>query len=1854
MKSIITGLMILLLIIASACGRKEKAGQQSAKSVEVPLPNIPLDKGYSEYISGYTSGIISASASVEIRFTPEFAAKANKITSGLFSFEPNIKGKTEWKDDLTLVFTPSRHLEPGKVFTGGLELGKLGEVKERLKVFPLRIQTVRKDFSVKFGSLECPAEGSGYNLSGEIVSSDYIENDEAEDYIKAKLGGSSLPVVWEHSEGTSHKFVIKDIERGNKPETLHIYWDGSSYDVKQKGSAEYTVPAAGSFCVIDAIVLPDENQKIEISFSEPLDASQEPEGLIHFEPASDVSVSVRSNIISVFPSVKLIGDINLIVESTVRNSKGKPMDARFSKAFDFSTLAPQIKMEGEGVIIPGTKNLIFPFKAVNLKAVDLRIIKIYENNLPWFLQEYDLNGGYSLKRFGRPVYSGKVELNSEAARSGGWNLYTIDLSDYIEVEPGVLYKVELGMRKSYSLYPGLNAGEKSKFEELLEMQEASGNDNWDDPNYYYDNESEDLYYSLNYEWTDRNDPSKDAYYNPDRSVSRNVLGTNLGIMAKLGGDNNLHVTVSDIPSAGQVQGVTVDAYDYQLQVITTGTTEKDGSVSLFCPRKPFLIIATKDEDRSYLKTNEGSSLSLSSFDVGGSQAEKGLKAFIYGERDVWRPGDSIYLSLFIKEMINDLPPDHPVQFELINPLEQKVDNQVQKPEGKNLLVFATSTSPDAVTGNYKAVFRIGGATFTKRVRIETIKPNRLKINLKFDDGILKGYDSEIPGSMNVRWLNGTVAKNLKASVEYLLKQSKTEFPKYKQYIFDDPVNQFRSETVTAFEGSVDENGDAKIKFKPSENIVAPGMLNAVFTVKVAEPGGDESIIQTVCKYSPYHVYAGINFPGLSDKERMLYTDVENEVKVVTVDEEGDPVNSEAELSVYKLSYRWWWESDDEELANYLGNSYYKPVFTKKIRTSGGSGSLSFNIPKNEWGRYLVKVSTPGGHTTGRVLLIDWPWEYGSKGKTDGATLLSVSADKEKYAPGEEVKLSFPSPENSKVIVSLENSTGVVDQIFTTSEKGNTEVKFTVKPEMAPNIYASVTIIQPHKQTVNDMPMRLYGVTAVMVEDPQTRLSPVIKMPDEIRSQQAVTIEVSEKNKMPMSYTLAIVDEGLLDITGFRTPDPWDHFYSREALGVRTWDLYDLILGAYGGTLERIFAIGGDETVADRTANKVKRFIPVVKFLGPLQIGAGETAKHKISLPRYTGSVRVMVIAGNGRAYGKTEKTVAVKDPLMLLATAPRVISPEEKVTLPLTLFVQKEGITEVNLKAESNEMISFPENTKTLNVSGTGEKETEFTFTVGKKTGKAKIKVTASGGGESAVYELEIEVRSPNPPETRSEFKVVKPGEKWQTSFNPFGIEGSNSASLEISQLPTLNLEKRLDYLIQYPHGCSEQITSKVFPQLWLNDLYSADNEKIKAAGTNIKEGVNMLVSRQMPDGGIALWPGAYQPDTWVTSYAGHFLLEAERKGYVLPSGFRQKWVSFQQKKAREWSYDQKFRYSANDQAYRLFTLALAGQPEKGAMNRLRETTGIPQLSKWLLAASFALTGRSDAAVSLLDMRNLSTENDYWYYYYGSEERDKAIVLYTLVLLKDDEQAFQLVNEICNKFNSDNWYSTQTLSWGICAYVKWAGSVPGDKNSPSKAAITVNGEKTERVLPQDKIWSEELKISGNNNQLTVGNLSERPLYLTLTRKGIALVSDQTKSEKGIEMKVSYLSRDMKPIDQKVLEQGTDFIMVVKVSNNSYTTIENMALSEMVPSGWEIQNTRLFEAETGIKEGRYDYRDIRDDRVITYFPLGPGDVKEFVLILTAAYRGEFFQPSVYCEAMYSSDYYSRYPGTSVKVNGQKLK
>ena len=527
-----------------------------------------------------------------------------------------------------------------------------------------------------------------------------------------------------------------------------------------------------------------------------------------------------------------------------------------------------------------------------------------------------------------------------------------------------------------------------------------------------------------------------------------MIASNIGLLAKRGIDNQLLVVATNLLSAQPQPGTDISVFDYQAQLISTGSTGADGTVILKPDRTPFLLVAKNGTDIGYLKISDEASLQLSRFDVGGSEVQKGLKGFLYGDRGVWRPGDSLFISLIIEDKINQLAPDHPVVFELYTPTEQLEQKCVLPLQG-NITTLKTATKSDAPTGNWRLVAKVGGAEFTKRIRIETVKPNRLKILLNTKPEQLQAGTNQ--ASLNAKWLHGAPAVSLKAKVEMLLKKKKTEFPKFANYSFDSQVVKFESAEQTIFDGKLNENGDVSFPINVGALTNAPGKLEAVFTTRIFEPGGDFSISQFNKQVSPFNRYVGMRFPDEDPRRAMLSCGKVNDLELVVVNSDGNPVESSVDISVYKINWRWWWDAAEDYLGNYVTQEHYKPFLTRKLTTSSGKSTLKFNIENKDWGRYLFIAKLPDGHSVSRTVYVDWP--YGSSaGQKGGATMLSFAADKEKYKVGEEISLSFPSSKDGKALVTIENGTSVLDKFWIETGSGQTKVKFRAKPEMVPNIY----------------------------------------------------------------------------------------------------------------------------------------------------------------------------------------------------------------------------------------------------------------------------------------------------------------------------------------------------------------------------------------------------------------------------------------------------------------------------------------------------------------------------------------------------------------------------------------------------------------------------------------------------------------------------------------------------------------------------------------------------------------------------------------------------------------------------------
>ncbi len=1815
-----------------------------------------VNPAFARYIGAYTTGIISKQSAIRIQLAGDVNvthAVNEPVAEDVFSFSPSIAGKAFWVDATTLEFRPEKNLEPGKRYTGKFKLGKVMSVPSDLKVFEFTFEVIKPSFEVELLGLRTAGNSrEKMQYTGVVRTSDAEEVQAVEKLVTAQYDGPKTNISWQHDVANrTYRFTIGDITRKSVAAKLHILWDGTPIRSDLKGSQEVEVPAIGDFKVLDIQPRYEPEEHVLVQFSCPLLPTQPLEGLIGISGQTDLRYTIEGSEVKVFAPGRLEGNYTVVVNEGIQSTYEDRLDKSFTGSVTFENRLPSVTIPGKGVIMPQSGKLVMPFEAVGLNAVDVVVIRIYENNIPQYLQRNSLNGDNELRRVASPVAEKTIRLDTDKSLNlRHRNRFNLDLEQIIKAEPGAIYRVRIGFRKAYALYT-CKEGEGSSEDEST--REYYGEEIDEDDAFWRRYED---YYPYGYNWDERESPCTNSYYNHNRWATRNIISSNIGLIAKRGNDNSMVVAVTDIRDAKPISGVDLSLLDYQNQVIFTTKSDGDGFAKFDLKRKPFLLVAKRDNERGYLKLDDGSSLPLSRFDVKGEEVQHGMKGFLYGERGVWRPGDSLFLTFLLEDKEGKLPANHPVTMELFNPKGQLYKRINQHVSLNGFYNFNTVTDADAPTGSWVAKVKVGGAEFSRNVRIETVKPNRLKVKLDFGSQQSLVKDQQPKGTLTAAWLFGAPAQSLKAKVDVSLTSSHTTFPKFDGYHFDDPTESFSTENKTIFDGSLSEDGAAPVSASIPVGERAPGVLKANFEVKVFEPGGDFSIDHFSMPYHVFDSYVGVSAPEGNRLTGMLVTGKTHSVSIVNVDANGKLKggSSNVEVQLYKIRWRWWWDESEDDISNFTNDSYNQLISTDQVTLRGGKGSWNLLVHEPSWGRYLIRVKDlESGHITGQSVYIDWPnyEERLMKENPTEASMLVFTASKTKYNVGEDIVLTIPSSEGGRGLISVESGSKVLKTDWVTTEKGQTVYRFKAEPNMSPNIYVNVSLLQPHAQTVNDLPIRMYGTIPVLVEDPNTILKPVIALPETLRPESNASISVSEAGGKPMTYTVAIVDEGLLDLTRFRTPDAHSVFYAREALGVKTWDLFDFVIGAWGGDLERILSIGGDEGL-NRGASQAKanRFKPVVKFMGPFYLKKGEKQTHTFQLPPYIGSVKAMVVAGQAGAYGNADKTASVKKPLMLLATAPRVLGPGETIQLPVTVFGLEPHVRQANVTLTSNPYFEVVgEATKIVSFPKPGEQLVYFDVKIRNLVGIGKFKVVATSGKERAEENVELDVRNPNPFTTNVIEKTMEPGGTWSAPFAPVGMAGTNTGVLEVSTIPALNLEKRLKFLIQYPHGCVEQTTSGVFPQLALNTIMDLSDRQKAEVDQNIKSGINRLKSFQLTDGGLSYWPGNTDADEWGTNYAGHFMIEAQARGYTLPPGFLEGWRKFQKNKAVSWA-PSTTNFSGGDlvQAYRLYLLALAKTPELGAMNRLKEFQYLSVAAKWRLAAAYKLAGQAEAASALV--RGLSTTVQPYNQLggtFGSTLRDKAMILETLTILGQRNTAAGLLKEVAFDLGQEQWYSTQTTAYALIAVSKYCGT-----NKGSKMAFSYNlSGATGNISSESYLSQIPVAFKGNNN-VTVQNKGQNVLYARLILRGQPEAGQNPYADNQpdvMTMTVQYNTRTGKPIGIEQLKQGTDFVATVTVHNpGKRGYYEQLALSQVFPSGWEIINTRLMGNDSTLRMSPYTYRDIRDDRVYTYFNLEESKTHTYQVLLNAAYLGRYYLPATSVEAMYDNTIHAFTPGKWIEV------
>jgi alpha-2-macroglobulin len=1829
------------LLLVTACGDSGN------------VPDVgPQDPLWEPVIAQHSRGEISRRDPIRIVFTRDVAddEQIGSSASEALSVRPSIEGSVTFTSASEIMIVPAEELGPGTAYVVTVHASGLRRVSPELDRYQFVVRVMEQGLDVAVGGLSPdPDDGARLVLTGRVTTADVDEPERVEGLVRARFRGQDLAVRWNHDfSGRGHDFTVEGIARGDSEETLTLAWDGAPLGVETSETREVTVPAVGVFAVTRVVAVQGERQYVLVEFSDPLDDGQNLTGLLSLGGA-DFTSGVEGNQIRVYPAEVVSGDVSVVLQPGIRSAVGTRLEQMREASITFAQTKPGVRFAGTGNILPRMDPLTVPIEAVNVHSVQLTAFAVEDVKMGQFLQTNALDGEGELGRVGRYLWRRTLPLASPIADQ--WNRYLLDVSDLMGDQEWGMVRLALSIHRGNSTYacseedlavPVMREAPLADVEDFSyqAMRGWSGMESQYDP-------------TVSVSFEDRDDPCRDAYYrfSGQTTAGRNYIASNLGILAKRDELGFTLVTTTSLETSEPEPGVEVTFMSFQDRPITTVTTGPDGMARLELEATPFYALAEKGDDRGYLRMSAGGALSTSHFDVGGVAVTGGLKGFVYGERGVWRPGDTLHLT-FVSQHDGEMPESHPATMQVFNPRGQLVRSITNTTPTNGFYPFRFATDSEAPTGAWSAAVSVGGSRFTKALTIETVVPNRLRVDLDAGGASRLFGDEEIEFGLFGQWLSGAIARELRADVEVRLRPLTTRFETFPGYGFDDPARSFSGEAQRIFEGELDESGRASFAATITPSGDPAGFVSAAFTSRVFERGGAFSTSRSAIPYSPYTRYVGVRVPEGS-RRGMLVTDTTHMIDVATVDAEGAPLAvSDLRVTVYKMQWRWWWDRSGESMAQYATSEHRAVVDSGTVATTAdGRASWPLRIDYPQWGRYLIRVcDAGGGHCSGQVFYMDWPGWAGRPQQQSGvgASVLSLAADAEEYSVGQVARIELPEAEQGRALVTVENGSRILDARWVELTEGRNRFEVPITDAMAPTAYLSVTLIQPHAGRDNDRPLRLYGVIPLAVSDPATRLTPVIQVAEEWRPDRQVPVRVSEASGRPMTYTLAVVDEGLLDLTNFQTPDLHAHFYQKERLGVRTWDVFDHVVGAYGGALERLLALGGGDA-EDVEETEPSRYPPVVRYHGPFDLAPGATDEHQVDLPQYIGAVRVMVVAGRDGAYGRADESVFVREPLSLLATLPRVVGPEEEITLPVSLFAMTEDVREATVRVETDELFEVVGSpSETVAFSAPGEEMAFLRLRVGSELGTGRILVTATSGEHNTRSEIFLTVRSPNPMTVRQQVSEIAPGERWAPQVVPHGLPGTNRSVLEVTTLPPLNLETRLRHLTRAPYGNIEHMVSSVFPQLWLPGLIRMDQERRDSVDARIRTVTDRIRGYQLPDGSMSYWPGgmasgAYDAQaSWTTNYVGHFLIEAEKRGYYVAPTMKSAWVDHQRATAQAWRVGGEV--PAMDHAYRLYTLALAGRADMGAMNRLRASDERGYVSSWYLAAAYGLAGLRDVGLEVARQAERQVpEYGRPGWSFGSRFRDLAVRLTALVALEMDAEAEEVAREISAALYSNRWLSSHTIAYALLAMAQMY-DVDGSGGGFAFGFGQDGATAREVASPTPVYTSELVGLDDTGEAIEVVNTTDRTLYASVMSEGMPATGDEIAAAEGLSIDVRYLTPQGTPVNERSLVQGTDLMVRVTVSNPSPTRLDNLALEHRMPAGWEILNARL----TDEGQAPFQHQDVRDDRIFTYFSLDAGRSQTFTTLLNASYLGTYHLPTVSVEAMYDGTKYARTAGYRIAV------
>jgi len=1351
-----------------------------------------------------------------------------------------------------------------------------------------------------------------------------------------------------------------------------------------------------------------------------------------------------------------------------------------------------------------------------------------------------------------------------------------------------------------------------------------------------------------------------------------VTLTDLGVIARQG-SNGTVVFLNSLRTARPVSGATVSFISTNNQLMGTATTDGQGVARYDSvagsPFKLGLVTATRETDFTFLNL-KSSLVETSRFEVGGASDNAAhYQAFLYGERDLYRPGDTLHTNVVVRTANWQAPPAGlPVKVRLLLPTGKEYASLGEKLGAGGAVSSRFILPATAMTGTYSLEVLTGNDVLLAAhpVSVEEFIPDRLKVSVTATPAVVRPAQP-VTATVTAANLFGPPAAGRKFEVEFSLKAKSFSAKKFPGYAFDlstagKRASRYGSNSAASIaaiaerfqkevrQGETDATGHGAATYQLPD-VRDLGTLEGLAFATVFDETG-----RPVNRLANFEVQTQAVMFGVGDVPELADTRRELAIKLVALTPAGQPTQAEAQVQVVRLL----WETVlERQGGRYVYNSQQREqVLSSRVLTIGAGGAETRFTPTYS-GEYEVRVSRPGAASFVRRSF----YAYGS-GDTAGNAFevnnegeVSIEADREKYEPGQTAQLLLKSPFAGRILVTVERDR-VFDHFYVDTDQKSARVSVPIRGEHLPNVYITATAIRPI--TDNSLPLTVArGFVPLRVEKPSTHLTLSLKAATQSRSQVFQTIEVRTAPRAQV--TLAVVDEGILQRQNYHTPDPYGYFYQKRALAVQPYDIYPFLLPELGTS-----SSGGDAGALARRTSPVpsRRVKLVAKWSGILTADANGLVRYQVRVPQFSGALRVMAVAYQDNAFASAESTMKVADPVVISTALPRFMSPGDTIDVPVTLTNTTGKTASGTASVAASGMVAvLGATSQTLSLAPNAEQRVLFRAVAPRGIGEGQLTTTVTAMGEKFTEQIDIPIRPAAPLEMRTGSGELTAAAPAVLNLRSDFLPTFSRSKLVVSRSPLTKFSKDLRYLLQYPYGCLEQTVSAAFPQLYFGDLAATLNQQTGAAAKaqrynpnyNVQEAIRKIESMQLYNGSLSYWPGGDYDNWWATAYAAHFLLEAKQAGFAVNQRMLDKVLSYLQLrlKKRETEPYQYFDVSniarqriiaKREITYSLYVLALAGRQDAVALNYYRANRPLLTAdAQFLLACTYALGGQQRAFQQTLPT-SFSSENSRRELAgaFASPIRDEALVLNALL---ETDPANPLVNQLARQLSRQlgqaSYLNTQERGFALLALGKIARK---SRAGTATAVLLADGKEVGRFDGKD------LTVNNvANRTITIKASGAGALYYFWEQEGISAAGKVREEDSFLKVRRTFLTRDGLPVGAAGFRQN-DLVLVriTLQAADAAGTVPNVAITDLLPAGLEIENPRLGPQRDAAGAARAadtpDYLDVRDDR-INLFTTATTTPKTFYYLARAVSKGTFKLGPVSADAMYNAEYHS-YSGAGV--------